>query len=125
VNRRGVSWLVSVSLAPVGSLTAHILGLLPHTVEGPAHLEAGSEPTVHLPLVAGLATAIVLIGLANPTWNALRRRPQSVSAAWFVAVPPLGWALQEATERRLGVESFPFHAAREPAFLTTTRAIGH
>jgi hypothetical protein len=34
-----------------------------------------------------------------------------------VVVPPLGWALQEAAERRLGVESFPFDAAREPAFV--------
>jgi hypothetical protein len=40
-----------------------------------------------------------------------------LSAGWFVVVPPLGWALQEATERRLGVESFPFDAAREPTFV--------
>jgi SnoaL-like polyketide cyclase len=31
----------------------------------------------HIPLVAGLATAIVLIGLVSRTWNAIRRRPVS------------------------------------------------
>jgi hypothetical protein len=118
VNRRRVSWLVTGSLAAAGSLAAHTLGLLPHAVEGPGHSEAGPQPTAHLPLVAGLVTAIVLIGLASQAWSAIRGRPaRPLSPAWFVAVPPLGWTLQEATERRLGIESFPFDAAREPAFL--------
>jgi hypothetical protein len=118
VNRRRVSWLVSGLLAAVGSLTAHTLGLLPHAVEGPGHTEAGPEPTAHLPLAAGLITAIVEVSLLSRAWNSVRGRPtQPLAPVWFVAVPPLGWALQEATERRLGVESFPFDAAREPAFL--------
>jgi hypothetical protein len=35
----------------------------------------------------------------------------------FAALPLLGWAWQEAAERVLEVESFPFAATREPAFL--------
>jgi hypothetical protein len=35
----------------------------------------------------------------------------------LLAVPSLGWAVQQAAERLLGVESFPFMAAREPALL--------
>jgi len=69
-----------------------------------------------LPLLAGLLATVVLTGLANRAYNALRRRPVPLAPGWFVVVPPLGWALQEAVERRLGVESFPFDAAREPAF---------
>jgi hypothetical protein len=117
MNRRRLTWLLSVSLAAVGSLAAHALGLLPHAAEGPEHVEAGPEVAPHLPLLAGLLAAVVLTGLANRTWNALRRRPaRPLAPGWFLVVPPLGWALQEAAERRLGVESFPFDAAREPAF---------
>jgi len=41
-----------------------------------------------------------------------------LSPGWFLTLPPLGWALQEAAERLLHVESSPFRAALEPAFLT-------
>jgi hypothetical protein len=116
VNRRRLTWLLSVALAAVGSLAAHALGYLPHAAEGREHAEAGPEAAPHLPLLAGLLAAVVLTGLANRAWNALRRRPVPLAPGWFVVVPPLGWALQEAVERHLGVESFPFDAAREPAF---------
>jgi hypothetical protein len=117
VNRRRLTWLVSVALAAAGSLAAHAMGLLPHAAEGPGHMETGPEPAAHVPLLAGLLAAVVLTWLANRAWSALRRRPaRSLPPGWFLVVPPLGWALQEAAERRLGVESFPFDAAREPAF---------
>jgi hypothetical protein len=104
---------VGGALATVGSLATHALGLLPHAAEAPEHVEAGPEAAPHLPLLA----AVVLTGLAHRAWDALRRRPgRPLAAGWCVVVPPLGWALQEAAERRLGVESFPFDAAREPAF---------
>jgi hypothetical protein len=107
-----------VTLAAVGSLAAHSLGYLPHVTEGREHLEAGPEPGPHVPLLVGLLAALVLTCLANRVWRILRRRPpRPLSPGWFVLVPPLGWGLQEATERRLGVESFPFNAAHEPAFL--------
>jgi hypothetical protein len=117
VNRRRLTWSLSVALASVGSLAAHALGYLPQAAEGRVHAEAGPEAAPHLPLLAGLLAAVVLTGLANRAWYALRRRPaRPLAPGWFVGVPPLGWALQEATERRLGAESFPFDAAREPAF---------
>jgi hypothetical protein len=117
MSRRRLSWLLSVALAAVASLAAHALGLLPHAAEGPEHVEGEPEAAPHLPLLAGLLAAVVLTGLAHRAWDALRRRPARPPAAgWFLVVPPLGWALQEAAERRLGVESFPFDAAREPAF---------
>jgi hypothetical protein len=117
MSGRRLSWFLSVALATVGSLAAHALGLLPQAAEAPGHVEAGPEAAPHLPLVAGLLTAVVLTGLAHRAWNAIRRRPvRPPASGWFLVVPPLGWALQEAAERRLGVESFPFDAAREPAF---------
>jgi hypothetical protein len=118
VNRRGLSWLLSVSLAAVGSLAAHTLGLLPHAAEGREHLEARTEAAPHLPLLAGLLAALLITGLTHRAWRMVRRQPvRLLPPGWFVVVPPLGWALQEAAERRLGVESFPFDAAREPAFV--------
>jgi hypothetical protein len=106
-----------VALAAVGSLAAHGLGYLPHAAEGGGHVEAGPEPAPHLPLLAGLLVAVLLISLANKAWQVIRSRPpRPLVPGWFVAVPPLGWAFQEAAERRLQVESFPFDAAREPAF---------
>ena len=107
-----------MALAAVGSLAAHTLGYLPHVAEGREHLEAGPGPGPHVPLLVGLLAALALTWLANRVWRILRRRPpRPLSPGWFVVVPPLGWSLQEATERRLGVESFPFNAAHEPAFL--------
>jgi hypothetical protein len=80
-------------------------------------METGPEPAAQVPLLVGLLAAVVLTWLANRAWSALRRRPaRPLPPGWFLVVPPLGWALQEAAERRLGVESFPFDAAREPAF---------
>jgi hypothetical protein len=118
LNRRRLSWCLSVALTAVGSLAAHTLGLLPHAAEEPGHVEAGPEAAPHLPLLVGLLTAVVLTSLASRAWSALRRQPaRPLSPGWFVVVPPLGWTLQEAAERRLGVESFPFDAAREPAFV--------
>jgi hypothetical protein len=119
VNRRGLSWLLSVSLAAAGSLAAHTLGYLPHAAEGREHLETGTEAAApHVPLLVGLLAAVILTGLSNRAWSAIRRQPtRPLPPGWFVVVPPLGWALQEAAERRLGVESFPFDGAREPAFV--------
>jgi hypothetical protein len=118
VNRRRLTWLLSVALAAVGSLAAHTLGYLPHVAEARAHTEGGPEPALQVPLLVGLVTAVALTWLANRAWSALRRRPAgSLPPGWFLVVPPLGWVLQEAAERRLGVESFPFDAAREPAFV--------
>jgi hypothetical protein len=119
VNRRGLAWLLSVSLAAAGSLAAHTLGYLLHAGEGRGHLETGTEGAgPHVPLLAGLLAAVLLTSLAHRVWSMLRRRPpRALPPGWFVVVPPLGWALQEAAERRLGVESFPFDAAREPAFV--------
>ena len=117
--RTGEACLAAVGVARiVGSLAAHTLGLLPHAAEGREHLEAGTQAAPHLPLLAGLLAAVVLTGLTHRAWRVVRRQPvQLLPAGWFVAVPPLGWALQEAAERRLGVESFPFDAVHEPAFV--------
>jgi hypothetical protein len=118
VNRQRLCWSLSVALAAVGSLAAHTLGYLPHVAEGREHLEAGPEPAPHVPLLVGVLAALALTYLANRAWRILRRRPpRPLSPGWFVVVPPLGWSMQEATERRLGVESFPFNPAHEPAFL--------
>jgi len=113
-----MTWLLSAALAAVGSLAAHSLGLLPHAAEGREHLETGAQAAPHVPLLGGLLAALLITGLMHRAWRVLRRQPaRPLPAGWLVVVPPLGWAFQEAAERRLGVESFPFDAAREPAFV--------
>jgi hypothetical protein len=113
---------VAVSLAWAGSLAAHSLGLLHRAVEGSErlgeHAEAAHGTVGQVPLPVGLVAAVLVIILAGRVWSAVRHRPaRPLARGWLLAVPLLGWTLQEAVERLLGVESFPFAAAREPAFL--------
>lgn len=122
MKSRRVAWLVAVSFASIGSLAAHSLGWLHGAGEAHEHLgghaEAGHATAGQLPLPVGLLAAGVLTWLASRVWSVARRQPvRSLAPQWLVAVPLLGWALQEAVERLLGVESFPFVAAQEPAFL--------
>lgn len=45
------------------------------------------------------------------------RSPDGASVRWFIVLPPLGFAIQEAIERVMHVESFPWNGLHEPAFL--------
>jgi hypothetical protein len=122
VRARRVSWVAAVALAWTGSVAAHSLGLLHGTTEGSErlgeHAEAAHAMAGQVPWPVGLLAAVLLTILASRAWSLRRHRPSRPAApGWFVAVPLLGWAFQEAVERLLGVESFPFAAAREPAFL--------
>jgi hypothetical protein len=106
----------------MGSWAAHSLGLLHAGGETYEHLgeqgRAAHDAVGQVPLPVGVLAAVVLTGLAYRAWRRLRRRsPGPMPAAWLLAVPSLGWAVQQAAERLLGVESFPFMAAREPALL--------
>lgn len=117
-----LSWLVAVALAWTGSVAAHSLGLLHAAGEGAErlgeHAEAAHATAGQVPLPVGLLAAALLTWLASRVCSAVRRRPaRPLAAGWLVAMPLLGWGVQEAVERLLGVESFPFAAAREPAFL--------
>ncbi len=120
--RRRWSWLVALGLATVGSVAAHSLGLLSRAAE--EHQHSGEQAAVahelagQVPLLTGLLMAVVVVGLAGRVWRLARRHSPGPLSLWgFAAVPLLGWVWQEAAERVLGVESFPFAAAREPAFL--------
>jgi hypothetical protein len=120
-RRRRWSWLVALGLALVGSVAAHMLGLLSRAAE--EHQHSGEQAAAHelagqVPLLAGLVMAVVVAGLAGRVWRLARRQSLGPLPLWgFAAVPSLGWVWQEAAERVLRVESFPFAAAREPAFL--------
>ena len=122
MRARRLSWIVAIVLAWTGSVATHSLGLLHGAGDRPEHLgehaEAAHTSAGQVPLPVGLLAAVILTGLGYRAWSAVRRRPaRPLAPGWFVAVPLLGWAFQEAVERVLRVESFPFAAAREPAFL--------
>jgi hypothetical protein len=71
-----------------------------------------------VPVIAGLVIALVLLGLCARIYGTVRgRRHVGVSPLWFLALPPVGFAVQELAERLLHAESFPFNPAHEPAFV--------
>lgn len=122
MSGRRLSWLVAVALAWTGSVAAHSLGLLHGAGEGAERLGehgvAMHAAAGQVPLPVGVLAAVLLTWLAGRVWSAVRHRPaRPLPPVWLLAVPLLGWALQEAVERLLGVESFPFAAARESAFV--------
>ena len=121
VNKRRLPWLLSIALIGLGSVTAHSLGYLAFARAG----ERGGEVAEgshglesHLPLLLAMLGAAVAVGVLSRIVSAARGRPAGdASVRWFVLLPPLGFALQEAIERVLHVESFPWNGMHEPAFL--------
>ncbi|MFN2545188.1 MAG: hypothetical protein ABR600_11570 [Actinomycetota bacterium] len=127
VDRR-LPWLLSIPLMVAGSFAAHSLGLLffgrssAAVSDGDGGIEVARRAdhgllTV-LPLVAGVAMAIVLVFVAIRVVNRLRlSRLDGLSPGWFLALPLLGYAIQEVMERLFHAEAVFFNPAHEPAFL--------
>jgi tellurite resistance protein TehA-like permease len=127
-NRRRLSWILAVPLMVAGSTAAHSMGSLlsaPAVAAG-ADRDGGAELArradhgyvTSLPVIAGLLIAIAIIGLGVHVHRAARGgRDMRTSPVWFIALPPLGFAIQEVVERLLHAESLPFNPAHEPAFL--------
>lgn len=121
VNRRRLPWLLSLGLIAVGSVTAHTLGYLAFAGSGERGDEVAGRShgvAAHVPLVVAILVAAVAMGLLSRIVSAARgRSPGGASMGWFFVLPPLGFAVQEAIERTMHVESFPWNGLHEPAFL--------
>jgi hypothetical protein len=128
-DRRRLPWLISVPLIVGGSFGAHWLGSLMFAPRGASAVDpdGGVELAQRVdhgyvtvvPLLAGVAIAIALVCLAVRVRRAfLGRRSGGVSPLWFLALPFLGFAVQELAERALHAEAVPFNPAHEPAFLS-------
>ena len=121
VRRPRLPWLLSIVLIALGSVTAHTLGYLAFTGSGERGSEVGENSqglAAHVPLVLAILVAGVAVGLLSRLVSAARRRSiGGASARWFFVLPPLGFAIQEAVERVMHVESFPGNGLHEPAFV--------
>jgi hypothetical protein len=121
VKRSRLPWLLSIALIAVGSVTAHALGYLAFAGSGERGSEVGENShglAAHVPLVLAILVAAVVVGLLSRIVSAARRRSLGgASARWFFVLPPLGFAIQEAVERVIHVESFPGNGLHEPALV--------
>jgi hypothetical protein len=125
-DRRRLPWILALLLMLVGSFTAHVVGALTfarHAASGEsdggveASARVGHGAVTAFPLIAGVALALALVGLAARARRARSPRVRGVAPLWFVLLPPLAFALQELAERLLRAESIPFNPIHEPALL--------
>jgi hypothetical protein len=127
-DRRRLPWFLALPLMVAGSFAAHELGVLVFASRraAPVDADGGVELAYRvdhgsitiLPLVAGAAIALFLVWLAVRGRQAVSGRGAGdVSPLWFLALPPLGFGVQELAERLLHAEAIPFNPAHEPAFL--------
>ncbi len=119
--RRTLAWLVAVPLMLAGSQIAHVLAyriVYPQAgVRLHALVETGHGYMSALPLVLGVAGAIVVLSLAASALDAARGRGVRALPPWAFALLPLaGFAVQEYLERWLTWGFLPWYAALQPTF---------
>jgi hypothetical protein len=120
--RRSLAWLVAVPLMLAGSQVAHVLayrivypqaGLRLHAL-----IETGHSYMDALPLVLGVAGAVVVLSLAATVADAARGRGVRPLPPWaFALLPIAGFGLQEYLERWLTWGFLPWSAAAQPTFM--------
>jgi hypothetical protein len=120
--RRSLAWLVAVPLMLAGSQVAHVLAyriVYPQaTVRLRALVETGHGYMSALPLVLGVAGAVVTLSLAASVVDAARGRSVRSAPPWaFALLPMAGFAFQEYLERWLAWGFFPWHAGEDPTFI--------
>jgi hypothetical protein len=129
MKRRILPWVLAAPLMVAGSMSAHALGSFLFAAAAPVeradtdlHLEVvgrtTSGPSTQMPLLVGLIVAFALAWFCRRAFVGGRGRGAGhVSPAWFLLLPPLAFIAQEAVERLIHAESFPFNPVHEPAFL--------
>jgi hypothetical protein len=120
--RRGLAWLVAVPLMLAGSQVAHVLAyriVYPQAaIRLHALVETGHGYMSALPLVLGVAGAVVALSLVATVADASRGRGVRALPPWaFALLPIVGFALQEYIERWLAWGFLPWNAAADPTFL--------
>lgn len=120
--RRSLAWLVAVPLMLAGSQVAHMLAyriVYPEaSIRLHALVETGHGYLGALPLVLGVAGAVVALSLAASVLDAARGRGVRSLPPWaFALLPLVGFAIQEYLERWLAWGFFPWQAFAQPTFV--------
>jgi hypothetical protein len=120
--RRSLAWLVAVPLMLAGSEAAHALAYrfaYPDLhVRMHVLLVTGHGYLRWLPLVFGVAAAVVALSLVVAAVDAARgRAPRGLPAWAFALLPPLAFVVQEHVERLLHTGVFPWHEFGTPTFV--------
>jgi hypothetical protein len=105
----------------VGTQVAHVIAYriaYPEaTVRWRELVLTGHDYTSYAPHALGVIAAMQIVGLGAVVADACRRsRPQPVPAWAFALLPPLGFALQEVTERWVAGASDAWLVVQEPTF---------
>jgi hypothetical protein len=119
--RRGLAWLVAVPLMVMGSQVAHVVAyriVYPNaSVRLHDLVETGHGYMSALPLVLGVAGAIIAFSLAATVLDTARGRGVRSLPPWaFALLPVVGFAIQEYLERWLAWGFLPWGAALQPTF---------
>ena len=125
--RRSLAWLVAVPLMLAGSEAAHALAyrLAYPELHVRVHvlLVTGHGYLRWLPLVLGIAAAVVALSLLVTAVDAARgRAPRGLPAWAFALLPPLAFVVQEHLERLLHTGVFPWHEVGHADVRARTRA---
>jgi hypothetical protein len=120
--RRSLAWLVAVPLMVAGSQAAHVLAywiVYPRsTIRLRVLADTGHSYMDLLPLVLGVAGAIVVLSLIATGVDAARGRGTRALPPWaFALLPVVGFTLQEHLERWLAWGFMPWHELVQPTFL--------
>ena len=120
--RRSLAWLVALPLMLAGSQVAHMLAyriVYPEaSIRLHALIETGHGYYGAVPLVLGVAGAVVLLSLSVSVADAARGRSVRPLPPWaFAVLPIVGFAIQEYLERWLDWGFFPWYAGAQPTFV--------
>jgi hypothetical protein len=120
--KRSSPWLFAIPLMLAGSQAAHVLAYrweYPNPVVRSRVLAATGHGYLHyLPLVLGLGGAVLLVALLFAIRDVRRGVALRALPAWaFALVPPLGFSLQELSERALEGGVAGWSTMLEPTFL--------
>jgi hypothetical protein len=119
--RRLAAWTIVVPLLVAGTEIAHALAyrlVYPQAeIRWRALAASGHSYLGYAPLVLGIVGAALLAGLASTVADAARGRAPRPLPAWaFALLPLIGFTCQEAIERWLVNDSFPWWLAQQPTF---------
>ncbi len=121
MRSRLFAWLLTVSLAVVGSQVAHVVTyrLVAPNADQRAQLlaDTGHAYMANLPLGLALCTVVAFLALVGQASGVRAGRASGLAAWHFALIAPLVFCCQEHFERLIHDGSFPWDTALQRRFL--------